>query len=94
MRGLFPTFYRLYRQSKRDSGITSAERRVASAIKVQRHYTSNLKNCLHLSANPKMIKPIAFQIEHFFEQMNKEGIEQEKALKEKLIEVTKKIDTI
>ncbi len=41
-----------------------------------------------------MIKPIAFQIEHFFEQINKEGIEQEKALKEKLIEVTKKIDTV
>jgi hypothetical protein len=41
-----------------------------------------------------MIKPIAFQIEHFFEQINKGGIEQEKALMEKLIEVTKKIDTV
>ncbi|RYG55423.1 hypothetical protein EON66_05330, partial [archaeon] len=28
------------------------------------------------------------------EQLNKESIEQEKSLKEKLIEVTKKIDTI
>ncbi|HSB92802.1 MAG TPA: hypothetical protein VLC28_06770 [Flavitalea sp.] len=43
---------------------------------------------------PRMIKPIAYQIEYWFEQLNKESIEQEKTLKEKLIEVTKKIDTI
>ncbi|GAA4756241.1 recombinase family protein [Flavisolibacter ginsenosidimutans] len=46
------------------------------------------------SVEPKMIKPIAYQIEYWFEQLNKESIEQEKTLKEKLIEVTKKIDTI
>jgi site-specific DNA recombinase len=46
------------------------------------------------SVEPKMIKPIAYQIEYWFEQLNKESIEQEKGLKEKLIEVTKKIDTI
>ena len=34
------------------------------------------------------------QIEHRFEQLNKEGIEEEKALKEKLLDLTKKIDTI
>ena len=41
-----------------------------------------------------MAKVIAYQIEHLFEQMNKEGIEQEKSIKEKLADVTKKIDTI
>ena len=46
------------------------------------------------SVEPKMHKVIAYQIEHLFEQLNKEGIEEEKALKEKLVEVTKKIDTI
>ena len=46
------------------------------------------------SAEPKMAKVIAYQIEHLFEVMNKEGIEQEKALKLKLADVTKKIDTI
>ena len=46
------------------------------------------------SVEPKMIKPIAYQIEYWFEQLNKESIEQEKTLKEKLIDVTKKIDTI
>ena len=46
------------------------------------------------SPDPKMAKVIAYQIEHLFEVMNKEGIEQEKASKEKLAEVTKKIDTI
>ncbi|GAA4737709.1 hypothetical protein GCM10023229_15780 [Flavisolibacter ginsenosidimutans] len=46
------------------------------------------------SVGPKMIKPIAYQIEYWFEQLNKESIEQEKTLKQKLIEVTQKIDTI
>lgn len=41
-----------------------------------------------------MAKVIAYQIEHLFEQMNKEGIEQEKVSQEKLAEVTKKIETI
>ncbi|GAA4733698.1 recombinase family protein [Flavisolibacter ginsenosidimutans] len=46
------------------------------------------------SIDPKMLKPLVYQIEHFFEELNKEGIEQEKELKQKLIEVTKKLDTI
>lgn len=46
------------------------------------------------SADPKMAKVIAYQIEHSFEAINKEGIEGEKAAKEKLAEVSKKIDTI
>lgn len=38
-----------------------------------------------------MTKPIAFEIAHYFEQLNTEGSAQEKALKEKQFEVTKKM---
>lgn len=42
------------------------------------------------NADARIHKIIAYQIKHLFEQMNKESIEAEKALKEKLAEVTKR----
>jgi site-specific DNA recombinase len=62
-----------------------------SAKKMHQDFEALLTN---YSVAPKMIKPIIYQIEYLFEELNKEGIEQEKALQKKLIEVTKKIDTI
>ena len=43
---------------------------------------------------PESIAPLQFELEHLYFKMNEEKFEQEKRLKEQLMEVVKKIDTV